>query len=166
MDKFNESFEGHMLENVPRAVEDIKEKIGRNLDEIANANTYNNAISYRHSENNPNSMTNDDTSFNPNNMQSQTDTKAKTLVRERPNAPRVINNQQSVKPTSQQPNPSDQYRYTSSEVSSNDDNPFSSLREGGNTTVSTILIVFASFVIIAMLVMIYLTLVGNIGIFN
>lgn len=151
-------------DNTKKAIIKTIKELGPNFIELGNAYLHNEAVNKRHNAiNTPN---NNSAVNSASDMASQEETKAKTLVREKQNVPRVINSQQSVQPSSQQTNLSDKYRYVSngeSALPEDQPNPFDSLRNNGNTTISNILIVIASFVIIAMLVMIYLTVVGYIG---
>ena len=145
MASFNENFEDKMIKAVPAAAKEIENKMHSDLVNLANGRVFNDMRDQKTVDN----------TVDYSNMKGP-EQKTKTLVREKTNAPRIINTQGSV----QQENlkNSDQYRYISSE-----ENPFSALREGGNTNASTILIVIASFVIVAMLIIIALTILGEIG---
>ena len=147
MANFNENFEENMIKAVPAAAKEIESKMHSDLVNLANGRVFNDMRDQKTVNNStPNSNMNAP-------AQEQN---AKTLVREKNNAPRVINNPEPV----QQVNPtvSDQYRNVPSE-----ENPFDSLRESGNANASTIIIVIASFVIVAMLIIICLTILNAFG---
>ena len=117
MVKFNEDFEENIRKVVPLASKEIESEMYSDLVNLANGKVLKD-------------------------MASQEETKAKTLVREKQNGPRVINNnQRSDKPSSQQANLSDKYRYVSNGESAfpeDQNNPFDSLRNNGNTSICNI----------------------------
>ena len=156
MANFNENFEEKIINTVPAAAKEIESKMHSDLVNMANGRVFNDMRAHKVANNNTPSPT---SAASP-----ATESKAKTLVREKNNAPRVINNTVPVQQPTQ--TTSDKYRYVTSEESTTvggQNNPFDSLRSGGNATASTILIVIASFVIIAMLIVICLTVLNSLG---
>lgn len=155
MTKFREKWEDDMIKNVPLAAESIKKKLPELreksnyelLNDMKNGNIDNTrTINVNNSNDNSNSKD-----------LSNEKVKVRTLTRDN-KAPKVIDISNSNNNTNVSNNIYTEYRDVPSE------NPFESLRNNGNASASTVLIVIASFVIVAMLIVICLTLLGTFGV--
>lgn len=120
--------------------------------ERGNALLYNKTVEARHDTGSGTNNMNNDIGSDTNNMNNDN---VKTLVRKNQYAPRVVNN--SELNTQNVQNEQSIYKQYAN-VPSDD-----SHRNSGNANASTILIVIASFVIVAMLIIIVLTLLGEFG---
>lgn len=157
-------FEDDQLKDLDSSIKYIKDKTRNTLDNKVNGELFKSARDSRLNENNQlnnnsdfwvNNSSSNDSSNSLGNSESLDNQREKVRVRTMPN----IGNAPIKTPTTLDnniQNPSNYYNGPSEEIPD-------SYRNSGVVTVSNILIVLASFVIIAMLVMIYLTLSGFIG---
>lgn len=152
MASYNENFEENLRKAVPLAAKEIESKMHSDLVNLANGKVFNDTLNNRTANEN-----NNISNVNDNSMAPQENTNVKTLVREKQNTPRVIN----TPPVQNVQNDQSIYKQYANVPS--EENPFDSLRNSGNANANTILIVIASFVIVAMFIIICLTVFSSLG---
>ena len=164
MARMKDNWEDIMIKNVPQAITEIKQKMTTELEESKNIGIGENTKNTNATQIPPNSFeqTTNISNVSENGQGMENNAQAKTLVR-KPNGPvpKVINTNQEQPNNNQTPNYSGAAEgYNNSQGS----DYFDSIRNGGSINASTILIIIASFVIVAMLILIALTVLDGFGI--